>query len=146
MRHLKKFNESNNNKRFFTQEEFDDIKDLLRDFMDEYHLELYCCWNGEDDPAYEEEEFDDEVDFIDLMFLSGSGYAADITQCDSIRVLFHKEWARSFGSDDTRNYKFDADIVNLKDRLIQMGYDISNRGLDYYFFIWFDDAKKETKE
>lgn len=111
MKHLKLFEDiSKPQRKFFTQDDLDDIKDIFRDILDEYDMELNPNSNA-----------DVTIEFIDLMLMNsiskvGRVIIHDITKCDLIRVLIVRDkfWPINFINE----------ISNIVKRLEQMGYHV----------------------
>ena len=107
MKHLKKFESATaaalvNN--YFTQEDLDDIKDVLLDLMDEYNLLLTSS------------DSEVENEYIDLKFTDfNHNQTVDITKCLAIRVMIFS---------NSRKSNFRDDIINTINRFKQMGYKI----------------------
>lgn len=130
MKHLKSYNESLSSEKFFTQEDLDDIKDVFRDFMDEYNME----WKEHDDNY-------DEGEYINLKFIKdqGNNYTDIITQATLIRFFINKHFKEKYG---TEVIQFANEIINIKKRLLQMGYYLNISDARYFFMQKHTDYPK----
>lgn len=125
MKHLKKFESLN---KYFTQEDLDDIKDVLRDIMDEHNLLLSTSENGKN---YSN---DISIEYIDLKFYNTNAKYTHkietdikIEECNCIRVIVITNIPVSSSLNN--------DILNFMERLRQMGYKVDRSDKPYYFHI-----------